>query len=106
MKVVKNDNVLVISGNYKGKKGKVLKVFPKEQRIIVEGVHFIKRHTRPTQKNSQGGIVEKEAPISISNVLVICPKCSNPSRIGRKMLEDRKRVRICKSCGEMLVSSS
>ena len=106
MKVVKNDMVLVISGNYKGKKGKVLKVFPKEQRIIVEGVHFIKRHTRPTQKNPQGGIVEKEAPVSISNVLVICPKCSTPTRIGRKMLEDGKRVRVCKSCGEMLVSSS
>ena len=106
MKVVKNDNVLVISGNYKGKKGKVLKVFPKEQRIIVEGVHFIKRHTRPSQKNPQGGIVEKEAPISISNVLVICPKCSTPTRIGRKMLEDGKRVRVCKNCREMLVSSS
>lgn len=105
MKVVKNDNVLVISGNYKGKKGKVLKVYPKENRVIVEGVNFIKRHTRPTQKNPQGGIVEKEAPIQASNLMVICPKCDTPTRLGRKILEDGKRVRICRSCGEMLVST-
>jgi large subunit ribosomal protein L24 len=105
MKVVKNDNVVIITGNYKGKKGKVLKVFPKENRVIVEGVNFMKRHTRPTQKNQQGGIIEKEAPIQISNLLVICPKCDTPSRLGRKMLENRKFVRVCKSCGEMLVST-
>ena len=106
MKVVKNDNVVIISGNYKGKKGKVLKVFPKEKRVIVEGVNFMKRHTRPTQKNQQGGIIEKEAPIQISNLMVICPKCDTPSRLGRKMLENKKFVRVCKSCGEMLVSTS
>ena len=106
MKVVKNDNVVIITGNYKGKKGKVLKVFPKENRVIVEGANFMKRHTRPTQKNQQGGIIEKEAPIQISNLMVICPKCDTPSRLGRKMLENRKYVRVCKSCGEMLVSTS
>jgi len=106
MKVVKNDTVLVISGNYKGKKGKVLKVFPKENRVVVEGVNFIKRHTRPTPKNQQGGIVEKEAPIQASKLLVICPKCDTPSRIGRKVLEDGSRVRVCKNCEEMIVSSS
>lgn len=106
MKVIKNDTVLVVSGNYKGKKGKVLKVFPKQNRVIVEGVNFIKRHTRPTQKNPQGGIIEKEAPIQASNLLVICPKCDTPSRIGRKVLENGKRVRICKNCEEMIVSSS
>jgi large subunit ribosomal protein L24 len=106
MKVIKNDLVLVVSGNYKGKKGKVLKVFPKENRVIVEGVNFIKRHTRPTQKNPQGGIIEKEAPIQASNLLVICPKCDSPSRIGRKVLENGKRVRICKNCEEMIVSPS
>ena len=106
MKVVKNDNVLVISGNYKGKKGKVLKVFPKTNRIIVEGVNFIKRHTRPTQKNQQGGIVEKEAPISVSNVMVVCPKCDTPSRLGKQVLEDGKRIRVCRSCGEMITSAS
>lgn len=106
MKVVKNDTVIVISGNYKGKKGKVLKVFPKQNRVIVEGVNFIKRHTRPTQKNQKGGIVEKEAPIQASNLMVICPKCDTPTRLGRKMLENRKHIRVCKSCGEMLVGSS
>ena len=106
MKVVKNDTVLVISGNYKGRRGKVLKVVPKEKRVIVEGVNFIKRHTRPTQSNPQGGIVEKESPIHISNLLVICPKCDAASRIGRKSLEDGKRIRVCKSCGEMLVAST
>jgi large subunit ribosomal protein L24 len=105
MKVVKNDTVLVVSGNYTGKKGKVLKVFPKNRRIIVEGVNFIKRHTRPSQKNQQGGIVEKEAPIDVSNVMVICSNCNSPSRIGRKVLEDGKRARICKNCGEMLLTS-
>ncbi len=106
MKVVKNDNVLVISGNYKGKKGKVLKVFPKTSRIIVEGVNFIKKHTRPTQKNQQGGIIEKEAPISASNVMVVCPKCDTPSRLGKQVLEDGKRIRICRSCSEMITSAS
>jgi len=106
MKVVKNDTVLVVSGNYKGKKGKVLKVFPKEHRVIVEGVNFIKRHTRPSQKNQKGGIIEKEASIHVSNLMVVCPKCNAPSRLGRKVLEDGKRIRICRSCGEMLVTSA
>jgi len=104
MKIVKNDIVLVISGNYKGKRGKVLKVFPKKHRVIVEGVNFIKRHTKPTQKNPQGGIVEKEAPIHVSNLMVVCPKCDTPTRLGRKILEDGKKVRICMNCGEMLVA--
>lgn len=106
MKVVKNDSVLVVSGNYRGKKGKVLKVYPKESRVIVEGVNFIKRHTRPTQKNPQGGILEKEAPIHVSNLMVVCPKCDMPTRLGRKVLENGKKVRVCRSCGEMLVASA
>ena len=106
MKIVKNDTVLVISGNSKGSKGKVLKVFPKRSRVIVEGVNFIKRHTRPTQKNPQGGILEKEASVHISNLMVICPKCSAPSRMGKKVLADGKRVRICRNCEEMLVTSA
>ena len=105
MKVVKNDNVLVISGNDKGKKGKVLKVFPKTNRVIVEGVNFIHRHTRPTQKNTQGGIVEKEASIEASNLMVVCPKCNTPSRMGNKILNDGKKVRICRNCSEMLAIS-
>jgi large subunit ribosomal protein L24 len=106
MKVVKNDTVLVVTGNFKGKKGKVLKVFRKEERVIVEGVNFIKRHTRKSQKNPQGGIIEREAPIHASNVKVVCAKCGKPARIGRIMIENKKRVRACKSCGEMLVTST
>jgi large subunit ribosomal protein L24 len=105
MKVIKNDTVLVVSGNSKGKKGKVLKVFPKEERVIVEGVNFIKRHTRKSQKNPQGGIVEREAPIHASNVKLICSKCNKAARVGRVVLENKKRVRVCRSCGEMLSSS-
>lgn len=110
MRVRKNDQVLVLAGNYKGKKGKVLKVFPEENRVIVEGVNFIKRHSRPTQQNPKGGIIEKEAPIHVSNVMVICPKCNTPSRMGRKTVFDearqrKNRVRVCKNCGEMIVSS-
>ena len=75
-------------------------------RAIVEGVNFIKRHTRRSQKNPQGGIIEREAPIHASNVKVVCAKCGEPARIGRKVLENKKRVRVCKSCGEMLVSST
>ncbi|OVE79010.1 50S ribosomal protein L24 [bacterium I07] len=103
MKVVKNDTVLVVTGNYKGKRGKVLKVFPKQNRVIVEGVNFIKRHTKPTQKNQQGGIVEKEAPVHVSNLMVVCPKCDTPSRLGNKRIQDGKKVRICRNCEEMLV---
>jgi large subunit ribosomal protein L24 len=105
MKVVKNDTVLVISGNASGTKGKVLKVFPQENRIIVEGVNFIKRHTRPSQKNVHGGIITKEASIHVSNVMVICNKCGSPTRVGRKVLRDGDRIvraRMCRKCGEVL----
>ncbi len=103
-KVVKNDTVLVLSGNYRGKTGKVLKVFPKENKVIVEGVNFIKKHMRPTQQFPQGGIFEKEAPIHISNVKVICPKCNRPTRVGIRILEDKSKVRYCKhqDCGEII----
>jgi len=104
MKVIKNDNVKILSGKYKGSTGKVLKVFIKNSRVIVEGVNIIKRHTKPSQKNQQGGIVEKEAPINVSNVMVICGKCSQPTRVGYKTLEDGTKVRVCKNqeCGEII----
>ena len=106
MKIHKNDNVIVINGNARRKTGKVLKVFTDEGRVIVESVNIIKRHTRASQKNPQGGIVQKEAPISLSNVMVVCPKCNKPSRVGRKPVTDsvthRKRMmRICRKCEEM-----
>lgn len=95
-KVKKNDSVLIISGNDRGKKGKVLKVFPKRDRIIVEGVNLIKKHTRPTQQLPQGGIIQKEAPIHMSNVMVIAPKTNIPTRIGIKVLKDGSKVRFAK----------
>lgn len=108
MNVVKNDSVKILSGKYRGRIGKVLKVFPDENRVIVEGVNIIKRHTKPSQQNRQGGIVEKEAPIDASNVMVICGKCNRPTRIGHQILDDGSKARICKhpDCGEMLLSKN
>ena len=95
----KNDNVVVIAGRDRGKRGRVLRVIPDKRRVIVEGVNFIKRHTRPNpQKNIKGGIVEREAPLSASNVQLVCPECSNPTRVGRKLLDDGRRVRFCVKC--------
>ena len=102
MRVAKNDTVVVIAGDDKGKTGKVLKVFPDRQQVIVEKVNFIIRHTRPTQRVQQGGRVEKEASIHASNVKVICPKCGKGVKVRRVRLADGRRVRACKSCGEML----
>ena len=93
---------MVIAGRDKGKSGKILSVLSKKNRVIVEKVNFIKRHTRPSAKQRQGGIIEREGPINISNVMLICTKCNKPSRIGKKYLEDDKKVRVCKKCGEIL----
>lgn len=95
-KVKKNDTVLIISGNDRGKKGKVLKVFPEKDKVIVEGVNLIKRHTRPTQQLPRGGIIQKEAPIHISNVMVIAPKAGIPTRVGIKVLKDGSKVRYAR----------
>lgn len=107
MKIRKNDNVMILSGNSKGKTGKVLKIFTKTERVIVEGVNIRKRHSKPSQKNPQGGILEKEAPIHVSNVAVLDPKSSEPTRIGAKIIIDdktgkKKSVRVSKASGEML----
>ncbi len=96
------DTVMVISGKNKGKKGKVVSVQPDKSRVIVEDINVVKRHTKPTQKMPQGGIVEKEAPIHSSNVLLYCNKCNKTTRISKKFLEDGKKVRVCKQCGEVL----
>jgi large subunit ribosomal protein L24 len=92
------DKVRVLAGKDKGKEGKVLAVYPYKSRVVVERVNLIKKATRPSQKNPKGGILEIEAPIHISNVAIVCPKCSQPTRIGRKR-EDGTRVRVCKKCG-------
>ena len=105
MKIAKNDTVMVTSGDYRyvGKTGKVLKVFPENRRIIVEKVRFVKRHTRAMlQQGQQGGILEKEAPIHVSNVMLVCPKCGKPTRLGTTTHADGTKERVCKKCGEMV----
>ncbi|CAG1770059.1 50S ribosomal protein L24 [uncultured bacterium] len=106
MKIRKNDSVMVIAGNARGKTGKVLKVYPERERIIVEGVNIMKRHTRPSQKNSQGGIVQREAPIHVSNVMLLDPKQNQPTRVGTSVVKDettgkKRRMRVAKATGEM-----
>jgi large subunit ribosomal protein L24 len=100
--VKKEDMVKIIAGKEKGKTGKVLRVFPAKGRIVVESLNIIKRHTRPTQLNPEGGIVEKEAPLSISNVMLICGSCSEAVRTGVRVLEDGNKARYCKKCNEIV----
>jgi large subunit ribosomal protein L24 len=100
--VRKDDLVQVIAGKEKGKSGKVLKVLPHKNRVVVEKVNFIKRHSRPTGKTRQGGIIQKEAPIHISNVLLLCSKCNRGVRMGKRILEDGKKALVCKKCGELI----
>ena len=102
MKIRKNDTVLVVAGKDKGKKGKVRFAYPKDEQVIVEGINFIKRATRAGGTVRQAGIIELEAPIHISNLMLICGKCAEATRAGRKVLEDSSKVRFCKKCGEML----
>jgi len=102
----KNDTAFVVSGAFRKKQGKVLKVFPDTQRVIIENVNIIKRATRPSQKNPHGGVVQKEGSIRASNVKVVCPKCGKPTRIGHKHVKDttsgkKKTMRTCKLCNEM-----
>lgn len=97
--VRRNDNVVVLAGKDRGKRGRVLKVLPERNRLIVEGVNFIKRHTRPNPgQNIKGGVVEREASLHASNVQVVCPECSEPTRIGHRLLGDGRKVRICRKC--------
>ncbi len=105
MKIRKNDNVMVIAGNARGKSGKVLKVYPERERVIIEGVNIIKRHSRPNQKNPQGGIVQREAAIHVSNVMLLDPKTNEVTRVGTKVVLDavtgkKKRMRVAKTTGE------
>jgi large subunit ribosomal protein L24 len=95
----KNDNVLVITGKNRGARGRVLKVDPTKNRLVVEGVNMIKRHTKPNpQKNIKGGVVEREASVHASNVQLLCPECGKQTRVGRKILGDGRKVRICRKC--------
>jgi large subunit ribosomal protein L24 len=95
----RNDNVVVITGKDRGKRGRVLKVVPGKNRLVVEGVNFIKRHTKPNpQRQIKGGVVEREASLHASNVQLVCPECGKPTRLGKKILGDGRKVRICRKC--------
>ncbi|OIO55407.1 MAG: 50S ribosomal protein L24 [Alphaproteobacteria bacterium CG_4_10_14_0_2_um_filter_63_37] len=98
----KDDEVIVLAGKERGKRGKVIRVLPRKGRVIVEQVNTIKRHTRPNMRNPQGGIIEREAPIHLSNVNLYCNSCGKGVRIGQRVLEDGSKVRVCKSCGEQI----
>ena len=101
MHVKKGDKVQVISGKDKGKQGIILKAYPKKERVVVEGVNIVKKHAKPSQANPQGGIVELEAPIHVSNVMPLDPKTNEPTRVGYKY-ENGKKIRIAKKSGEPL----
>jgi len=100
--IKKNDTILVITGKGEGKKGRVLSVSQLKDQLLIEKVNIIKRHMKPTRKYTQGGIIEKEAPLHISNVMLVCPKCSKPTRIGNSLLQDGRKVRMCKKCREVI----
>jgi len=98
----KDDKVKVIAGKDKGKVGKVLKINKKKNRILVENINIVKRHTKPNAQNRQGGIIESEAPIHWSNVMLMCTKCIEPVRVKKQTLDDGKTVRICRKCNEII----
>ncbi len=102
VKIRKDDLVQVISGKDKGKRGKILKVIPKENKVLIQGINIVKRHQRPIPQLREGGIIEREAPIYASKVMIVCPSCDRPTRVGAKFLEDGTKVRVCKKCGEVI----
>jgi large subunit ribosomal protein L24 len=102
MKIHKDDTVLVIAGKDRGKKGKVRFAYPRKNQVIVEGINFIKKHSKARGAARQAGIIDLEAPLDISNVMLICSKCNKPGRIGYKKLEDGRTVRFCRACGEVV----
>lgn len=100
--VRKGDTVYVLSGKDRGKKGKVLKVFPSERKVLVEGVNMTTKHQKPRSRYQQGGIIHQESPIDSSNVMLICERCKKPTRIGRRFLENGQKARVCKKCDEVI----
>jgi len=101
-KIRKNDDILVILGKDRGKKGKIQRSSPRDDRLIVEGINMVKRHMRPRGTVRQAGIIEREAPINVSNVMLVCRKCNQPTRVGFRILEDKTKVRVCKKCQEVI----
>ena len=98
MSIKKDDTVVVITGKDKGQRGKVLKVIPKEGKVVVEKINLVSRHTKPRKQGDEGGIIKKEAPLYACKVMLVCPKCDKPTRAASKLV-DGKKVRVCKHCG-------
>ncbi len=101
-KIRKDDKVIVLAGKERGKIGTVLKVDPEKERVIIEKVNMVKKHAKASTQTAQGGIIEKEAPLNISDVMIVCNKCAEPTRIGKRILEDGSKIRVCKKCGETM----
>ncbi len=99
--IKKNDLVMVINGKEKGKSGRVLKVLPEKEKVLIEKINFIKKHSRPHGQQRRGGIIEKEAPLHLSNVMLLCEKCNKPVRIGHRIVEGSKKARFCRKCEEI-----
>lgn len=100
--IKKGDTAFVLTGKNKGKSGRVLSVLKAKERVIIEGINIVKKHMKPNKQYTKGGIIEKEAPLHISNVMLMCPKCSKPSRIGHTVFDDGKKLRTCKKCKEVI----
>jgi large subunit ribosomal protein L24 len=101
-RIKRNDTVMVIAGRERGKTGKILRVLPATERALIERLNLVKRHQKPRGPQSPSGIVEKEAPIHLSNIMILCDKCNAPVRMGKRLLEDGRSVRVCRRCGDQL----
>jgi large subunit ribosomal protein L24 len=99
-RIRKNDKVIVLTGKERGKIGTILKIDPEKEHVIIEKINMVKKHAKPSAQTAQGGIIEKEAPVTISNVMIVCNKCTEPTRIGSRFLEDGSKIRFCKKCSE------
>lgn len=102
LRIKKGDTAVVLTGKNKGKSGRVLTVLPAKESVIVEGLNIVKKHMKPNKKYTQGGIIEKESPLHISNVMLMCPKCNKPTRLGSTVLDNGKKLRTCKKCKEVV----
>ncbi|HMK50276.1 MAG TPA: 50S ribosomal protein L24 [Thermodesulfovibrionales bacterium] len=102
LSIKKNDTIIVRAGKERGKSGRVIAVYPGKDSLLVERVNMIKKHMKPTRQYTQGGIIEREAPLHISNVMLLCPKCNKPTRIGNSVLQNGKKLRTCKKCREVI----
>lgn len=102
MNIKKGDTVVVLTGKDSGKRGKILRVFPADNRVVVEGVNKSKKHSKPSRSLPQGGILQIETPLNVSNVMLVCGKCKKPTRGARKILDNGEKARVCKQCGEVL----